>query len=112
MINVSIDLASIGTIILVLVLSLALGVVAGLLGTLANFGVSLFIGFAEAVAGGRSNREDPRPNKGAIAVRAVIYFALCILAIGLGLAGHAGYAYAAAVVGGIALPIATIKLLS
>ena len=112
MINFSINAAALGPVLLVLALSLALGVVATLLGKAAGFIGELFLGIAVIVAGGRSSELSHRARpKGGVAVRSIIYVALCVVAFVLSSNGHQGWAYLSAVVGGVCLPIAIGKLI-
>ena len=112
MFTVTIDASAVLPIILVLILSAFAGAGIFLLGVLAS-GVGEFaLGVAEVIAGGRprNNVQAPR-NKAFVFLRVLIYLGLCIGAIVLSLTGFQGFAYLAAVVGGVCLPIAGIKLL-
>jgi len=112
MVNFSINAAALGPVLLVMVLSLVIGVVLALLNAVGGFALGLIIGFAKAVAGDRSFGSEPRPHKGIIFVRTLIYLALCVGAIVLTQNGHVGWAYLCAIAGGVPLPIAVGKLLS
>ena len=112
MVNFSINFAALGPVLLVLVLSLVLGVACALLEAFGGFAVGLFIAVVKGIAGDRSGIDSRRRPKGAIAFRALIYVGLCVGAIVLTQVGHVGWAYVCAIAGGIALPIATGKLLS
>lgn len=106
-----IDIASIGVTVLILALSFALGLVAQtFLEMTAGLG-SLFVGFIEAIAGGHSTaRDEPRTNKLAVAARIVLYVCIVGVAIVFATAGMSLYANLCAVIGGLALGLAVIKL--
>jgi hypothetical protein len=111
MLTLSFNAVALGPVLLVLALSAFLGVAMQALGWLiAGFG-QLAIGFAEAIAGGRSSHSGaPRRNKAVVALRAVIYLAVCAAAIVFSQLGYPALAYLCAVIGGFTLSIATTKL--
>ena len=114
MVTFSVDFATLGPTVLVLILSMVLGTVAGFLGFIMSGAGQLLFGFVETIAsGGRSSSSynEPKINKFPVFLRSMIYLAVCIGAIWLALIGYAGFSYLFAIVGGITLPIAVLKLL-
>ena len=118
----SINTFALGPVVLVLILSMVAGTAIGLLTRLALGMGSLVFGMVEIIAGGRSYPdyngitctdvylEHGVRGKVGVALRTVVYIALCIGAIALSLSGFQALAFICAVAGGVALPIALIKL--
>lgn len=108
-----IDLASVGTTVLFLVLSFVLGLFAqAFLEMTAGVG-SFAVGLIEIFAGGRpSASSTPSTNKLAVLLRMVVYLGVIIAAIVLATAGMSLYANICAIFGGLALGLALVKLLA
>jgi hypothetical protein len=111
MVTLSFNFAALAPVLLVLALSAFLGAAMHAIGWFVS-GIGVFaLGVAEAIAGGRaSSSQAPRRNKGAVALRAFLYFAVCVGAVVFSSLGYPALAYLCAVIGGFTLSIAAIKL--
>ncbi len=111
-----VDITSVGFTFLFVVLAFVLGLVLQFFLEMMTGMGSLFVGFAEAIAGGgrggSSYKEPAARNKVGVFVRMVAYLGIIIAAFCLAASGLGLYAAVCAIFGGVALGLATIKLFS
>lgn len=110
MTSVSINLASLGTTFLFLIIATILGLASAIACYALGFIGEVGKGFIEAIAGGRpSSRYESKPSALPVFIRALLYFAAGIGSLVLAAIGMAWLSYLLAIVSAFCFGIAVVK---
>jgi hypothetical protein len=108
----AVDLASLGTTFLFLIISFVAGLAIAIAGAVLGGAGELLLGFAKAVAGDRSYASQPTPSALPVFIRGLIYIALGFVALYLAAIGMALWGNLLGIVAAFCLGIAVVRFFS
>ncbi|MBX9696070.1 MAG: hypothetical protein K2Z81_27025, partial [Cyanobacteria bacterium] len=112
-VNLTVDLASMGTTFLFLIISFFFGAVLTFACTLLGFFAEFGVGLVEVLAGGRpSERAKAKPSKLPIVLRSLLYIAGGVGSLVLAANGMAALSYLLAIVSAFCFGVALVRLFS
>ncbi|MBX9949454.1 MAG: hypothetical protein K2Y39_09825 [Candidatus Obscuribacterales bacterium] len=108
----AVDLASLGTTFLFLIISFVAGLAVAIAGAVLGGAGELLLGFAKAVAGDRSYASQPTPSALPVFVRSLIYIALGFVALYLAATGMALWGNLLGIFAAFCLGVAAVRFFS
>ena len=112
MTTIAVDLASLGTTFLFLIISFVAGLAVAIAGAVLGGAGELVLGFAKAIAGDRSYASQPTPSALPVFIRAVIYVILGFVALYLAATGMALIGNLLGIVVAFCLGVAVVRFFS
>ncbi len=110
--TLTVDLASLGTTFLFLIISFVAGLAIAVAGAVLGGAGELMLGFAKAIAGDRSSVSQPTPSALPVFIRALIYIALGFVALYLAATGVALWGNLLGVFSAFCLGVAVVRFFS